>query len=51
MSFGTLTFPDRFWWVKLRALVEVRDWDNLEKLAKSRKSPIGYEVVKSDHYL
>ncbi|CEJ04542.1 Putative Vacuolar protein sorting protein vps16 [Rhizopus microsporus] len=43
MSFGTLTFPDRYWWVKLRALVEVRDWDNLEKLAKSRKSPIGYE--------
>lgn len=37
--------PDkRFWWVKLRALVEVRDWENLEKLAKSKKSPIGYEV-------
>ncbi|KAG1449678.1 hypothetical protein G6F56_008574 [Rhizopus delemar] len=36
--------PDkRFWWVKLRALVEVRDWENLEKLAKSKKSPIGYE--------
>ncbi|KAI8644677.1 Vps16, C-terminal region-domain-containing protein [Parasitella parasitica] len=36
--------PDkRFWWVKLRALVEVRDWENLEKLSKSKKSPIGYE--------
>ncbi|KAI9486646.1 MAG: Vps16, C-terminal region-domain-containing protein [Benjaminiella poitrasii] len=36
--------PDkRFWWVKLRALVEIRDWENLEKLAKSKKSPIGYE--------
>ncbi|KAI8327280.1 Vps16, C-terminal region-domain-containing protein [Choanephora cucurbitarum] len=36
--------PDkRFWWVKLRALVEVRDWENLEKLAKTKKSPIGYE--------
>ncbi|SAM01302.1 hypothetical protein [Absidia glauca] len=33
----------RFWWVKLRALVEVRDWEQLEKLAKSKKSPIGYE--------
>ncbi|KAI8973476.1 Vps16, C-terminal region-domain-containing protein [Mycotypha africana] len=37
--------PDkRFWWVKLRALVEVRDWENLEKLAKSKKSPIGIEI-------
>ncbi|KAI7898789.1 Vps16, C-terminal region-domain-containing protein [Cokeromyces recurvatus] len=37
--------PDkRFWWVKLRALVEARDWENLEKLAKSKKSPIGYEI-------
>jgi hypothetical protein len=35
----------RFWWVKLRALVEVRDWEQLEKLAKSKKSPIGYEVT------
>ncbi|OAD74766.1 hypothetical protein PHYBLDRAFT_124139 [Phycomyces blakesleeanus NRRL 1555(-)] len=40
---GDFKVPDkRFWWVKLRALVEVRDWENLEKLAKS-KSPIGYE--------
>jgi hypothetical protein len=36
----------RFWWVKLRALVEIRDWENLEKLSKSKKSPIGYEVKK-----
>ena len=37
--------PDkRMWWIKLRALVEVRDWENLEKFAKSKKSPIGYEV-------
>ncbi|KAG0177300.1 hypothetical protein DFQ28_006131 [Apophysomyces sp. BC1034] len=36
--------PDkRFWWIKVRALVEVRDWENLEKLAKNKKSPIGYE--------
>ncbi|KAI9491794.1 Vps16, C-terminal region-domain-containing protein [Zychaea mexicana] len=37
--------PDkRMWWIKLRALVEVRDWENLEKFAKSKKSPIGYEI-------
>ncbi|KAI8983029.1 Vps16, N-terminal region-domain-containing protein [Pilobolus umbonatus] len=36
--------PDkRFWWIKLRALVEVRDWENLEKFSKSKKPPIGYE--------
>ncbi|CDH59927.1 vacuolar protein sorting vps16 [Lichtheimia corymbifera JMRC:FSU:9682] len=36
--------PDkRYWWIKLRALVEVRDWENLEKLAKTKNSPIGYE--------
>ncbi|RHZ79068.1 hypothetical protein Glove_152g21 [Diversispora epigaea] len=36
--------PDkRFWWIKLKALVEMRDWDELDKLAKSKKSPIGYE--------
>lgn len=39
--------PDkRFWWIKVRALVEIRDWENLEKFAKSKKSPIGYEVNK-----
>ncbi|KAI8391556.1 Vps16, C-terminal region-domain-containing protein [Radiomyces spectabilis] len=37
--------PDkRFWWIKLRTLVEIRDWENLEKLAKSKKSPIGFEI-------
>ncbi|KAF8707479.1 Vps16, C-terminal region, partial [Rhizoctonia solani] len=36
--------PDkRFWYVKLYALTELRDWDGLEQLAKSRRSPIGYE--------
>ncbi|CAM0139156.1 Vacuolar protein sorting-associated protein 16 [Umbelopsis sp. WA50703] len=33
----------RFWWLKLQGLVEIRDWENLDKLAKSKKSPIGYE--------
>ncbi|KAM0749316.1 vacuolar protein sorting-associated protein 16 [Meredithblackwellia eburnea MCA 4105] len=36
--------PDkRFWYVKMKALVEVRDWEGLETFAKSKKSPIGYE--------
>ncbi|PKK73317.1 vacuolar protein sorting-associated protein 16 [Rhizophagus irregularis] len=36
--------PDkRFWWIKLKALVEMRDWPELERLSKSKKSPIGYE--------
>ncbi|KAG0225975.1 hypothetical protein BGW42_003963 [Actinomortierella wolfii] len=36
--------PDkRFWWIKLRALVEIRNWDGVSELAKSKKSPIGYE--------
>ncbi|KAK3809948.1 MAG: Vps16, N-terminal region-domain-containing protein [Benniella sp.] len=36
--------PDkRFWWIKLRALVEIRDWEGVAALAKSKKSPIGYE--------
>ncbi|KAJ1660490.1 Vacuolar protein sorting-associated protein 16 [Dispira simplex] len=36
--------PDkRFWWIKLRALVAKRDWSELEKLAKVKKSPIGYD--------
>ncbi|ORX75377.1 hypothetical protein K493DRAFT_247355 [Basidiobolus meristosporus CBS 931.73] len=35
--------PDnRYWWIRLRALVEIRDWEELEKFAKSKKSPIGY---------
>ncbi|OZJ06505.1 hypothetical protein BZG36_00636 [Bifiguratus adelaidae] len=33
----------RYWWIKLQALVEIRDWEELDKLAKSKKSPIGYE--------
>ncbi|KAG0268380.1 hypothetical protein DFQ27_006874 [Actinomortierella ambigua] len=41
---GDFKVPDkRFWWIKLRALVEIRDWDGVAVLAKSKKSPIGYE--------
>jgi len=35
----------RFWWLKLKALAEKEDWEELEKFAKSKKSPIGYLVT------
>ncbi|KAM6945481.1 vacuolar protein sorting-associated protein 16 homolog [Aplochiton taeniatus] len=46
--------PDkRYWWLKLRALAEKEDWEELEKFAKSKKSPIGYlpfvEVCMKHH--
>ncbi|XP_061909972.1 vacuolar protein sorting-associated protein 16 homolog [Entelurus aequoreus] len=35
--------PDkRYWWLKLKALAEKEEWDELEKFSKSKKSPIGY---------
>ncbi|XP_066488126.1 vacuolar protein sorting-associated protein 16 homolog [Tiliqua scincoides] len=35
--------PDkRFWWLKINALAEREDWDELEKFSKGKKSPIGY---------
>lgn len=34
---------NRYWYIKLRALVSLRDWDALETFARSKKSPIGYE--------
>lgn len=33
-----------FWWVRLRALVKRRDWNEIEELGKLKKSPIGWEV-------
>uniref|UniRef100_A0A8C6SSQ0 Vacuolar protein sorting-associated protein 16 homolog n=1 Tax=Neogobius melanostomus TaxID=47308 RepID=A0A8C6SSQ0_9GOBI len=46
--------PDkRFWWLKLRALAEKQDWDELDKFSRSKKSPIGYlpfvEVCVKNH--
>ncbi|OCK81859.1 vacuolar protein sorting-associated protein 16 [Lepidopterella palustris CBS 459.81] len=32
-----------YWWVRLRALVAKRDWNELEEIGKQRKSPIGWE--------
>ena len=34
----------RFWWLKLKATVEVKDWDELDRFSKTKKSPIGYGV-------
>jgi hypothetical protein len=35
--------PDkRYWWLKIRALAKMQRWEDLEKFAKSKKSPIGY---------
>jgi hypothetical protein len=33
----------RFWWTKLQALTEIRDFEELETFAKSKRSPIGYQ--------
>ncbi|KAJ2371535.1 Vacuolar protein [Coemansia sp. RSA 2607] len=32
----------RYYWIKLRALVQRRDWVELARLANAKKSPIGY---------
>lgn len=40
---------DRWWWLKLKALIDVRDWEGLEAFAKSKKSPIGYEPFVVSH--
>lgn len=36
-------FVLRFWWIKVKALARSRNWPELEKFAKQKKSPIGYE--------
>ncbi|XP_006894253.1 PREDICTED: vacuolar protein sorting-associated protein 16 homolog isoform X2 [Elephantulus edwardii] len=46
--------PDkRLWWLKLTALAELEDWEELEKFSKSKKSPIGYlpfvEICMKQH--
>jgi len=36
--------PDkRFWYIKLYALAEIRDFEGLDTFARSKRSPIGYE--------
>ncbi|KAL6364927.1 hypothetical protein LRP88_00900 [Fusarium phalaenopsidis] len=31
------------WWIRLRALVAKRDWNGIEEISKTRRSPIGWE--------
>ncbi|EGU80465.1 hypothetical protein FOXB_09022 [Fusarium oxysporum f. sp. conglutinans Fo5176] len=31
------------WWIRLRALVAKRDWNEIEEISKTRRSPIGWE--------
>ncbi|KAK0388462.1 hypothetical protein NLU13_4706 [Sarocladium strictum] len=31
------------WWIRLRALVAKRDWNEIEDISRSKKSPIGWE--------
>ncbi|KAG8842157.1 hypothetical protein FRB91_004386 [Serendipita sp. 411] len=41
---GEWKVSDRqYWWLKLRALTEMKAWDELDAFSKSKKSPIGYE--------
>lgn len=35
-------FDKRFWWLKLIVLVDLEDWEELEKFFKSKKLFIGY---------
>lgn len=37
----------RLWWLKLTALANLEDWEELEKFSKSKKSPIGYLVRRN----
>lgn len=39
-------FIFRFWWWKIEALAKSGQWTELEAMAKSKKSPIGYMVGK-----
>src|SRR5690606_36390743 len=44
-SFHHLSFShvSRFWYVKMKALTEAKDFEGLDAFAKSKRSPIGYE--------
>ncbi len=44
--------PDkRYWWIQVKALAQLSDWAELESLANSKKSPIGYQVDRLRHAL
>ncbi|KOS16927.1 putative vacuolar protein sorting-associated protein 16 -like protein [Escovopsis weberi] len=41
---GDFKVPEKVaWWVKLRALVAKREWGEIEEIAKTKRSPIGWE--------
>lgn len=42
-SFTDLVPFRSFWYLKIRALIVLRDWNALDAFARSKKSPIGYE--------
>ena len=35
----------RYWWLRIQCLAEKGMWNELEKFSKSKKCPIGYEVI------
>lgn len=43
-SFETLTIfvHYRYWWLRITNLANRKDWIELDKFAKQKKSPIGY---------
>ncbi|QUC22005.1 uncharacterized protein UV8b_06246 [Ustilaginoidea virens] len=41
---GEFKVPEKVaWWIRLRALVAKRDWNEIEEISKSNKSAIGWE--------
>jgi hypothetical protein len=36
------------WWIRLRALVAKRDWNEIEDIARAKRSPIGWEVSETN---
>eukprot|EP00038_Savillea_parva_P008583 m.177865 g.177865 ORF g.177865 m.177865 type:complete len:861 (-) comp14437_c0_seq1:84-2666(-) len=49
--------PDkRFWWIKVKALAAANNFSELDRFAKSKRSPIGYEpfveecLIKNNRY-
>jgi hypothetical protein len=44
LYFHMLTGVCRFWWVRVLALAEAGDWQELEKFSKTKKPAIGMEV-------
>uniref|UniRef100_A0A8C5QED8 Vacuolar protein sorting-associated protein 16 homolog n=1 Tax=Leptobrachium leishanense TaxID=445787 RepID=A0A8C5QED8_9ANUR len=39
--------PDkRYWWLKISALAEKEDWEELEKFSKTKKSAVGYLLLR-----